>query len=76
MSAAVEKVFKDERMEKMKLKCNKYSMEIVPEGTLDEVYLEHITGCLKKDDTCVASRVAVLGCDRWWAYLEIRKAGK
>lgn len=57
----------------MRMELNKTSIRIVPEDNRDEVYLESVLGLLKKDDSCKAVRVAPIGLNYIWAYLQIER---
>lgn len=56
----------------MKVKYNKYSIQIIPESDQDEVYLESVLGLNKKNDTAQATRIATMGLNGSWAYVEIK----
>jgi hypothetical protein len=58
----------------MRVEYRKESIEIIPEGDLDEVYLESVLCLHKKGDKAVATRMAPMGLDHAWAYLDIRKS--
>ena len=56
----------------MKVEYRKLSIVIIPENDQDEVYLESVLGLKKKGDVATATRVAVIGLDLAWAYVEIK----
>lgn len=57
----------------MKISYLKNSVEIIPEDDQDEIYLETVLGLHKKGDTAIAVRIAPMGLDHAWAYVEIKK---
>jgi hypothetical protein len=58
--------------EKMKLKINRYSMEVIPENSQDEAYLEEVLGLKDEKSEAWAIRVNAMGLS-CWAYMEIIK---
>ena len=58
---------------RMRVEYKQSSIQIIPDSDMDKVYLEAITGLKHKGESCKAERVAVIGLDHAWAYLEIKK---
>ena len=45
----------------MKLKVNRYEMQVIPENSIDEAYIEEVLGLKKDRQTIKAERVNVAG---------------
>ena len=56
----------------MKLKVNRYSLQIIPENETDEAYIEEVLGLKESDSRTNAVRVAPIGLDHALAYVEIK----
>ncbi len=56
----------------MKLKVNRYSLEIIPEGETDEAYIEEVLGLKENHQNALCTRINAigLGCI---AYIQIKK---
>jgi len=57
----------------MKVEYKKNSIDIIPENAKDEVYLESVLNLHENGDQAIAERIAPMGLDHAWAYLQIRK---
>ena len=58
----------------MKLKCERYAVEIIPENTTEEIYLETVLGLTSSGMEATATRKSPIGMEHVFAYVEIKKA--
>lgn len=56
----------------MRLEVKRDELQIVPEGEIDEAYIEHVLGMRHEGDKCDVSFVPVFGVSRL-AYVRLRK---
>lgn len=60
----------------MKMTVDRYCINIIPETKIDEAFLEEVLGLTAKGDTVLARRIAPIGLEYSWAYLEVSKVAQ